>query len=160
MAGEIGVTLVGNLSADPELMVTPSGKTVVNFTIASTPRTFDKASNDWVDGTTTFMPCSLWGAYAENVAASLGKGMEVIAQGVLETHKWEKDGQEFSRIKMRVEAMGPTLKFATAQVIRKPKAGAAMQDVTPASRPTAPEPQAAARPPDDPWSPASIEPPF
>ena len=118
MAGETVVQIIGNLTGDPELRWTPSGAAVASFTVASTPRTFDKDSGKWVDGDALFMRCSVWRQYAENVAESLTKGMQVIVQGRLKQRSYEKDGQQRTVIELDVEDVGPTLRFATAKVVK------------------------------------------
>lgn len=119
MAGETIITLVGNLTADPELRFTPSGAAVADFTVASTPRTFDRQSNEWKDGETLFMRCSVWREAAENVAESLRKGMRVIAQGRLTQRSWETDtGERRTSVEMQVDEVGPSLRRARARVER------------------------------------------
>lgn len=119
MAGETVITVVGNLTADPELRYTQSGTPVANFTIASTPRTFDKASGEWKDGEALFLRCSVWRDFAENVAGSLTKGMRVIAQGNLKQRSYEtKEGEKRTSIELDVQEIGPSLRYATAQVTR------------------------------------------
>lgn len=123
MAGETVVQIIGNLTGDPELRWTPSGAAVASFTVASTPRTFDKDSGKWVDGDALFMRCSVWRQYAENVAESLTKGMQVIVQGRLKQRSYEKDGQQRTVIELDVEDVGPTLRFATAKVTKSQRGG-------------------------------------
>lgn len=123
MAGETIITVVGNLTADPEMRFTPSGSAVANFTIASTPRTFDRQSNEWKDGETLFLRSSIWREAAENVAESLTKGMRVVAQGRLKARSYEKDGQKRTSYELDVDEIGPSLRYATAKVTRKPSAG-------------------------------------
>lgn len=119
MAGETQMTVVGNLTADPELRYTQAGVPVANFTIASTPRTFDKASGEWKDGEALFLRASVWRDFAEHVAASLSKGMRVIAQGNLGQRNYEtKEGERRSSIELDVQEIGPSLRYATAQVTR------------------------------------------
>lgn len=115
MAGDTIITVIGNLTADPELKFTPAGAAVANFTIASTPRTFDKNSNEWKDGEALFMNCSIWREAAENVAESLTRGTRVIASGRLKQRSFEKDGQKRTVIELEVEEIGPSLKYATAK---------------------------------------------
>ena len=112
--------LVGNLVADVDLRWTPSGAPVASFTIASTPRTFDKQAGQWVDGESLFMRCTVWRTVAENVAESLTKGTRVIVSGELVQRSWEKDGVKRTSVEMQVEEVGPSLKFASAKVARKP----------------------------------------
>lgn len=125
MAGETIITLVGNLTADPELRFTPSGAAVANFTVASTPRTFDRNSNEWKDGETVFMRCSVWRDAAENAAESLEKGMRVIVQGRLVSRSWDdkETGQRRSVMEMQVDEVGPSLRYATAKVTRTSRGG-------------------------------------
>lgn len=124
MAGETLITVVGNLTADPELRFTPSGAAVANFTIASTPRTFDKQTGQWVDGEALFLRCSLWQEAAENTAESLAKGMRVIAQGNLKARSYAtKDGERRTSMELDVQEIGPSLRFATAQVTRNQRGG-------------------------------------
>src|SRR5438270_1786029 len=119
MAGETPITVVGNLTADPELRFTPSGAAVANFRIASTPRTFDRQSNEWKDGEALFLSCSVWRQAAENVAESLQKGMRVVVQGRLKQRSYEtREGEKRTVIELDVEEIGPSLKYATAKVNR------------------------------------------
>lgn len=127
MAGDTVITVVGNLTGDPELRFTSSGVAVASFTIASTPRTFDKNSNEWKDGEALFLRCSIWREAAENVANSLKKGMRVIAQGRLVQRSYEKDGEKRSVIELQVEEIGPSLKYASAQVTRNERKGGGQQ---------------------------------
>jgi single-strand DNA-binding protein len=124
MAGETVITVVGNLTGDPELRFTPSGAAVANFTIASTPRAFDKNSNEWKDGDTLFLNCSIWRQAAENVAESLQKGMRVVAQGRLKQRSYEtREGEKRTVVELDVEEVGPSLKYATAKVARVQRSG-------------------------------------
>lgn len=119
MAGETVITVIGNLTADPELRFTPSGSAVANFTIASTPRQFDRQSNEWKDGEALFLRCSVWKEAAENVAESLTKGMRVIAQGRLRSRSYDtKEGERRTVMELEVDEIGPSLKYATAKVTR------------------------------------------
>jgi single-strand DNA-binding protein len=119
MAGETTVTVVGNLTADPELRFTPSGAAVASFTIASTPRTFDRTSNEWKDGDALFLRCSIWRQAAENVAESLQRGMRVVAQGRLKQRSFEtREGEKRTVVEMDVDEVGPSLRYATAKVNR------------------------------------------
>jgi len=119
MAGETIITVVGNLTADPELRFTPSGAPVANFTVASTPRTFDKQSNEWKDGDALFLNCAVWRQAAENVAESLTKGMRVIVSGRLKQRSYEtREGEKRTVFECEVEEIGPALKYATAKVTR------------------------------------------
>jgi len=119
VAGETIITVVGNLTADPELRYTQSGLAVANFTIASTPRTFDRQANDWKDGEALFLRASCWREFAEHVAGSLTKGSRVIATGRLKQRSYEtKDGEKRTAIELEVDEIGPSLRYATAQVTR------------------------------------------
>ncbi len=119
MAGETVITVVGNLTADPELRYTQNGLAVANFTIASTPRNFDRASNDWKDGEALFLRASVWREFAEHVAGSLTKGSRVIATGRLKQRSYEtKEGEKRTAIELEVDEIGPSLRYATAQVTR------------------------------------------
>jgi len=119
MAGETIITVVGNLTADPELRFTPSGAAVASFTIASTPRTFDRNANEWKDGEALFLRCSIWRQAAENAAESLTRGMRVIAQGRLKQRSYEtREGEKRTVIELDVEEVGPSLKYASAKVNR------------------------------------------
>lgn len=121
MAGETILTLVGNLTSDPELRFTPSGVAVAKFTVASTPRTFNKATNEWADGETLFISCSVWRQAAENAAESLTKGMRVIVQGRLKARSYEtKEGEKRTVTEMEVDAFGPDLTRAAAKVTKNP----------------------------------------
>lgn len=120
MTGEPIVTIVGNLTADPELRFTPSGSAVASFTVASTPRTFDRASGEWKEGDTLFMRCSLWKDAAENVAESLTKGTRVIVQGRLTQRSYEtREGDKRTVVEMQADEIGPSLRYARAQVTRQ-----------------------------------------
>ena len=124
MAGETVITVIGNLTGDPELRFTPSGAAVANFTIASTPRTFDRQTNEWKDGDTLFLNCSIWRQAAENVAESLQKGMRVVAQGRLKARSYEtREGEKRTVMELDVEEVGPSLKYATAKVTRVTRGG-------------------------------------
>lgn len=117
MAGETIITLIGNLTSDPELRFTPSGIAVAKFTVASTPRTLNKATNEWVDGETLFLSCNIWRQAAENVAESLEKGMRVIVQGRMKSRSYEtKEGEKRTVFELEVDAVGPDLTRATAKV--------------------------------------------
>jgi single-strand DNA-binding protein len=124
MAGETIITVVGNLTDDPELRFTPSGAAVANFTVASTPRNFDKNTNEWVDGEAMFLRCSIWRQAAENVAESLQRGMRVVVQGRLKARSYEdREGQKRTVFEIEVDEIGPSLKFATAKVNRTSRQG-------------------------------------
>jgi single-strand DNA-binding protein len=124
MAGETNITLVGNLTDDPELKFTPSGAAVANFTVASTPRTFDRQTNEWKDGDALFIRCAAWRQLAENVAESLQKGQQVIVTGALKVRNYERqDGSKGTSVEMNVDEIGPSLRFATAKVTRVNRSG-------------------------------------
>ena len=124
MAGETTITLVGNLTADPELRFTPSGAAVANFTVASTPRTFDRQTNEWKDGDAMFINCAVWRQAAENVAESLQKGMRVIVQGRLKSRSYEtREGERRTVFEIDVDEIGPALKYATAKISRNTGGG-------------------------------------
>ena len=124
MAGDTIITVVGNLVDDPELRFTPSGAAVANFRIASTPRTFDKQSNEWKDGDALFLSCSVWRQAAENVAESLQRGMRVVVQGRLKSRQYEtREGEKRTVFEIEVEEVGPSLKYATAKVTRANRSG-------------------------------------
>lgn len=124
MSGETPITIVGNLTADPELRFTPAGAPVATFTVASTPRTFDKQSNEWKDGEAMFLACQVWRQQAENVAESLTKGMRVIVQGTLKARSYEtREGEKRTVFEVVVEEVGPALKYATAKVTRVQSGG-------------------------------------
>jgi single-strand DNA-binding protein len=124
MAGETTITVIGNLTSDPELRFTPSGAAVANFTVASTPRTFDKQSNEWKDAETLFMRCSIWREAAENVAESLAKGTRVVVTGRLVSRSYDtKEGEKRTVMELQAEEVGPSLKYATAKVNRTQRSG-------------------------------------
>lgn len=117
-------TLVGNLVADPEIRTTPSGVTVANFRVAQTPRVFDKQANEWKDGDSLFMSCSVWREQAESLAKWGAKGVQVIVVGHLKQRDFEVEGQKRSVIEMEVEHIGPAARFADITVTRRSGAGA------------------------------------
>ena len=185
MAGETLITVVGNLTDDPELRFTPSGAAVANFTVASTPRTFNKQTNEWEDGEAMFLRCSIWRQAAENVAESLQRGMRVVVQGRLKARSYEtREGEKRTVFEIDVEEIGPSLKFATAKVNRvsrsggqgysgggaAPSGGASSggaqpgaQSGAPAEDPWATPAPAASTPGNDPWGAPGVpadEPPF
>ena len=124
MAGETVITVVGNLTNDPELRFTPSGAAVASFTVASTPRTLDKATNEWKDGDALFLRCSIWRQAAENVAESLQRGMRVVVQGRLKQRSFEtKEGEKRTVVELDVDEVGPSLKYATAKVTKASRGG-------------------------------------
>lgn len=124
MAGDTVITVIGNLTGDPELRFTPNGAAVANFTIASTPRNFDRASGEWKEGETLFLRASVWREAAENVAETLKKGMRVIAQGRLKSRSYEtKEGERRTSMELEIEEIGPSLRFASANVSRNQRSG-------------------------------------
>ena len=124
MAGETVITVVGNLTADPELRYTQNGLPVANFTIASTPRNFDRQANEWKDGEALFLRASVWREFAEHVAWSLTKGMRVIATGRLKQRSYQdREGNNRTAIELEVDEIGPSLRYATAQVTRAASSG-------------------------------------
>lgn len=148
MAGETVITVVGNLTSDPELRYTQNGLAVANFTIASTPRSFDRASNDWKDGDALFLRASVWREFAEHVAGSLTKGSRVIATGRLKQRSYEtKEGEKRTSIELEVDEIGPSLRYATAQVTRAASSrdGGAVGGGSGGGRP-------ASQPADEPWA--------
>ena len=124
MAGDTLITVVGNLVDDPELRFTPSGSAVANFRIASTPRIFDRATNEWKDGDSLYLTCNVWRQYAENVVESLTKGMRVIVQGRLKQRSYEtREGEKRTVFEIEVEDVGPALRNATAKVTKAARSG-------------------------------------
>ena len=119
MAGETVITVIGNLTSDPELRWTPSGAAVANFTIASTPRTLDRQTQEWKDGEALFLRCNVWRQAAENVAESLIRGSRVVAQGRLKQRSFEtKEGEKRTVVELEVDEIGPSLRYATATVAK------------------------------------------
>ncbi|MCW2721325.1 MAG: single-strand DNA-binding protein [Pseudonocardiales bacterium] len=124
MAGETVITVVGNLTADPELRFTPSGAAVANFTVAATPRTFDRQSGEWKDGEALFMRCNVWRQAAENVAETLTRGMRVMVSGRLKQRSFEtREGEKRTVVELEVDEVGPSLKYATAKVNKVSRSG-------------------------------------
>lgn len=124
MAGDTVITVIGNLTADPELRWTQSGAAVADFTVASTPRTYDRNAGEWRDGDTLFMRCSVWRETAENVAESLRKGMRVIVQGRLTQRSYDtQQGERRTVVELQVDEVGPSLRRARAQVTRTAPSG-------------------------------------
>jgi single-strand DNA-binding protein len=124
MAGETQLTLVGNLVDDPELRFTPSGAAVANFRVASTPRVFDRQANEFKDGESMFLSCTVWRQYAENVAESLQRGMRVIVQGRLKQRSYDtREGEKRTVFEIDVDEVGPSLKYATAKVTKTTRSG-------------------------------------
>jgi len=149
--GDVLVTVVGNLTSDPELRFTPNGQAVASFTVASTTRMLDKATNEWKDGDTLFLRCSVWRQYAENVAESLTKGTRVLVTGRLKQRSYEtKEGEKRTVVEMDVDDVGPALRNATAKVSRVTRTDSGYSG-------------GGAAPSEDPWAapaPAGDEPPF
>lgn len=161
MAGETVITIVGNLTADPELRTTRNGGTVANFSIAATPRVFDKQSNQWIDGDALFLRCSAWRDLATHCAQSLAKGMRVIAQGRLQQRSYQaQDGSNRTVIEMTVDEIGPSLRYATAQV-QKMQSGGYQGNANGGGyqQPQQAQQQSQA-PADDPWGAPAGEPDF
>src|SRR5688572_26893631 len=124
MAGDTIITVVGNLTADPELRFTSSGAAVASFTVASTPRTFDRQSGEWKDGEALFMRCSIWRQAAENVAESLTRGARVVVTGRLKQRSYDtREGEKRTVIELEVDEVGPSLRYATAKVNKVSRAG-------------------------------------
>jgi single-strand DNA-binding protein len=124
MAGDTVITVVGNLTGDPELRFTPSGAAVANFTVASTPRIFDRQTGEWKEGDTLFMRCSVWREAAENVAETLVKGVRVIVQGRLTQRSYEtREGEKRTVVEMQVDEVGPSLRYASAKITRNARQG-------------------------------------
>ena len=177
MASETTITLVGNLTADPSLRFTPGGAPVANFTVASTPRTFDRQANEWRDGDAMFLNCSVWKQTAENVAESLTKGMRVIVQGRLKSRSFEtREGERRTVFEVDVDEVGPSLRYASAKVQKNsggsgggwsdggPPAWGPSGQSAPRQAPASGgwgQQQARQAPQSDPWEqPQSDEPPF
>jgi single-strand DNA-binding protein len=156
MAGDTVITVVGNLTDDPELRFTSSGAAVANFTVASTPRFFDKNSGDWKDGDALFLRCSIWRQAAENVAETLTKGARVIVQGRLKQRSYEtREGEKRTVYELDVDEVGPSLRYATAKVTKATRSGGSGGGFG-GSAPSG-------QPADDPWATAPAaddEPPF
>jgi single-strand DNA-binding protein len=147
MAGETIITVVGNLTADPELRYTQSGLPVANFTIASTPRSFDRQANEWKDGEALFLRSSIWREAAEHVAGSLKKGDRVIATGALKQRSYQdREGQNRTSIELEIEEVGPSLRYATAQVTKSAASGASKPAATAEASTAAPAAPAASAP--------------
>ena len=171
MAGDTVITVIGNLTADPELRFTPSGAAVANFTVASTPRMFDRQTNEWKDGEALFLRCSIWREAAENVAESLTRGARVIVSGRLKQRSFEtKEGEKRTVVELEVDEIGPSLKYATAKVNKASRSGGGGGGFgSGGSRSQAPQAGGASAGGEDPWgsAPASgsfaggdDEPPF
>jgi single-strand DNA-binding protein len=124
VAGDTVITVIGNLTADPELRFTPSGAAVANFTVASTPRTFDRQTNEWKDGEALFLRCNIWREAAENVAESLTRGARVIVSGRLKQRSFEtREGEKRTVVELEVDEIGPSLRYATAKVNKASRSG-------------------------------------
>ena len=124
MAGDTIITVVGNLTADPELRFTPSGAAVANFTVASTPRIYDRQSGEWKDGEALFLRCNIWREAAENVAESLTRGSRVIVSGRLKQRSFEtREGEKRTVVEVEVDEIGPSLRYATAKVNKASRSG-------------------------------------
>jgi len=172
VAGDTNITVVGNLTADPELRFTPSGAAVANFTVASTPRIYDRQSGEWKDGEALFLRCNIWREAAENVAESLTRGARVIVSGRLKQRSFEtREGEKRTVVEVEVDEIGPSLRYATAKVNKASRSGGGGGGgFGGGSRQAAPAaPQSSGAPADDPWgsAPASgsfgggdDEPPF
>jgi single-strand DNA-binding protein len=176
VAGDTTITVVGNLTADPELRFTPSGAAVANFTVASTPRIYDRQTGEWKDGEALFLRCNIWREAAENVAESLTRGARVIVSGRLKQRSFEtREGEKRTVVEVEVDEIGPSLRYATAKVNKASRSGGggggfgsgSRQAPAPAPAPAAPQASGGAG--DDPWgsAPASgsfgggdDEPPF
>lgn len=156
MAGETVITIIGNVVADPELKFTPSGAAVASFTVASTPRSFDKTSNEWRDGESLFMRCSVWREAAENAAETLTKGMRVVVTGRLTSRSWEdkESGQRRSVMELQVDEVGPSLRYASAKVTKSQRGQGGAQASSGGWQAQAP----ATAPARDPWSSGAAQP--
>ena len=153
-AGDINVTIVGNLTNDPELRFTPSGAAVASFTVAASSRYLDRQTNEWKDSDPVFMRCSVWRQYAENVAESLQKGMRVIVQGRLKQRSYEtREGEKRTVVEMEVDDVGPALRYATAKITRTQRGDSGGGYGAPGG---------GGAPSEDPWASGSVsdEPPF
>jgi single-strand DNA-binding protein len=169
VAGDTTITVVGNLTADPELRFTPSGAAVANFTVASTPRIYDRQSGEWKDGEALFLRCNIWREAAENVAESLTRGARVIVTGRLKQRSFEtREGEKRTVVEVEVDEIGPSLRYATAKVNKASRSGGGGGGFGGGSRQASPAP-ASGGAGDDPWgsAPASgsfgggdDEPPF
>jgi single-strand DNA-binding protein len=178
VAGDTTITVVGNLTADPELRFTPSGAAVANFTVASTPRIYDRQSGEWKDGEALFLRCNIWREAAENVAESLTRGARVIVTGRLKQRSFEtREGEKRTVVEVEVDEIGPSLRYATAKVNKASRSGGggggfgggSRSAPAPAPAPAQEPSQASGGTGDDPWgsAPASgsfgggdDEPPF
>ena len=154
MSGEPVITITGNLTKDPELRFTQSGTAVADFSIAVTPRTYNKQTQEWEDGDPQFYRCSVWRDAAENVAETLRKGMRVIATGRVSLRSYEnRDGQQRSELSLQVDEVGPSLRYARAQVTKAPTGGSQpAQQYTPQAQPQATRNAPAGGTSGDPWA--------
>jgi single-strand DNA-binding protein len=171
MAGDTNITVVGNLTDDPELRFTPSGAAVVNFTVASTPRTYDRQAQEWKDGDTLFLRCSLWRQPAENVAESLTRGTRVIVTGRLKQRSYEtREGEKRTVVELEADEVGPSMRYVTAKITKATRSGPTDRPAAQAHDPWATSQSPAAHDPwatsqspaaHDPWATdAADEPPF
>lgn len=157
MAGETPITVIGNLTADPEMRFSSNGTQVANFTVASTPRTFNRDTRQWDDGEPIFLGCSVWRQFAENVAESLTKGMRVIVQGNLKARSYEdRDGNRRTSYEIDVAEVGPSLRFVTAQVARSQQSSGRQRGTQPQGNGWPQQSQQST----DPWAAQSAEAPF
>ncbi len=151
MAGEVLVTIIGNLTADPELRFTPSGAAVATFTVVSSPRTYDRVKGEFREGDPLFMRCTIWNAAAENAADSLSKGMRVIVRGRLYQRSYEtREGERRVVVELRADEIGPSLKYATAQVTRSTRSSSSFTSQDNFSSAPATQSQDTSQS-DDPW---------
>ena len=161
MAGETVITIIGNLTADPELRTTSNGGAVANFSIAATPRVYDKQSQQWVDGDALFLRCTAWRDLATHCAQSLAKGMRVIAQGRLQQRSYQaQDGSNRTVIELQVDEIGPSLKYATAQVQKMQSGGYQGGNANGGGYQQPQQAQQQQAPADDPWGAPAGEPDF
>ena len=159
-AGDTTITVIGNMVADPELRFTPSGAAVASFRIASTPRFFDRQTNDWKDGDSLFLTCNVWRQYAENVAESLRKGMRVIVIGRLKQRSYEtREGEKRTVYEVDIDDIGPALRYATASIQRTSRGSSADAGAAPAPSGGG-DPWGAPAGGGDAWGGAVDEPPF
>ncbi|WP_410626222.1 single-stranded DNA-binding protein [Amycolatopsis sp. cmx-8-4] len=151
MAGDTTITICGNLTSDPELRFTPAGNAVANFTVASTPRTFNRDTSEWEDGEALFMRCTIWRQAAENVAESLTCGARVVVQGRLKQRSFQtKEGEKRTVMELDVDEIGPSLRYATAEVTKNGKSSPSRVNPDLVTSTHTPATQA-----DDPWGPAA-----
>jgi single-strand DNA-binding protein len=152
VAGDTVITVIGNLTADPELRFTPSGAAVANFTVASTPRTFDRQTNEWKDGEALFLRCNIWREAAENVAESLTRGSRVIVSGRLKQRSFEtREGEKRTVVELEVDEIGPSLRYATAKVNKASRGGGGGGGFGGGNSGGAPRGGGSEQPKDDPW---------